>query len=218
MYRFICIGLLFAATLVNAQTKKPAPKSKNKTAQADSVKKDSVMIAEEEVQSLPDTFKVYTKKSKTGKERTKLCINLVNGDSIFNHCVNDSLVMDPEVTKVLFEKKNADSSYTLIYVRAFSKIKDRPECSRGGKEIKLFFVRLSNTTNKAIVKQKFIHSCLKSITIISKEPIEDWDQQSVMALTYNRGANFIDLKFDPADYKAGLQSPQDAENKPETRK
>jgi hypothetical protein len=201
--------LLFAATLVTAQTKKPAP---GKAAKTPTVQPKDTVVVTEEPETLPTEFKVYSKRSKTKKERMKLCLNLINGDSILNYCVNDSLLNDPENTKILFQEKTTDSTYFLVYVGAFTKDPNRMECS-AGREVKLFFVRASLKTNKAIVKQKYIESCQKTITRMNREPIDTWDGQSVLKVSYHRGSVFHDVIFDPQNYRAGLQSISDAENK-----
>lgn len=208
MYKFLLIAL-FVSSFTFAQNKKPLPKKNNTVASvADSSKgEDSVEVRE----PLPKEFKVYSKKAKIkkNKERLKLCINLLNGDSIFNYCINDSICRDPEVFKILFEQKNADSAFVLVYVRAFSKPADKPACD-AGKEVKLFFVRLNTTTNKGIVQIKTIESCMKNITNMTTESNDDWDASSPLIYKYYAGATkFLEVKFDPEHYKLGLQSASD---------
>lgn len=213
MYRLIILAIFFTS-FVNAQTKKPATKLSPAAAKAaairDSLRKDSLLknVKVEEVK-IPREFAVYSKKSvaKPGaKSRQQLCVNLVSDTTIFNYCINDSILKDPEVSKILFQKKQADSTYVLVYVQAFSKPDDKPTCD-AGKEIKLFFVRWNTKTNKALVKQKTVESCMKSITNMSKEGIESWDNSSPLIFNYHRGGqNYIDLKFDPQNYLLGLQS------------
>ena len=136
----------------------------------------------------------------------KLCVNLVSSGTIFNYCINDSICRDPEVSKILFETKQGDSTYVLVYVRAFSKPDDKPACD-AGKEVKLFFVRWNTVTNKALVKIKTVESCMRGITNMTKESLDEWDKTSPFIFKYHKGAqNFIDLKFDPQNFLLGLQS------------
>jgi hypothetical protein len=47
---------------------------------------------------------------------------------------------------------------------------------------------------------------MKGITNMTHEPIVNWDQNSPLILNYHRGGiSFVELKFDPAQYKSGLQ-------------
>jgi hypothetical protein len=202
MYRLIIIPLLIC-TFASGQSKKPIPKNTKPVVQADTLPADTV-YEEEEV--YPDQFTVYTKKpSKTKPERMKLCLNLVGEETILNYCLNDSLLHDPEVSKIIFEQKQGDSTYVLIHVQAFSKPKDKVECD-AGKEQKLFFVRWNQKTNKAIVKQKTFESCMRGITNMTREPIDSWDKSSLLILKYNRADVFGEIKFDPQQYLTGLQS------------
>lgn len=214
MYRLLILAIFFAS-FANAQTKKPAPQTKKPAAVKDSVKPvatiDTAAIRAAE-SATPKEFAVYTKRSKIKGEKVKLCINLVSGSTIFNHCINDSLTKDPEVSKILFEKKQGDSTYVLVYVRAFSKPADKPACD-AGKEVKLFFVRWNTTTNKAVVKIKTVESCMKAITDMSTESVDDWDRSSPIVWKYHKGAqNFVELKFDPQNYLLGFQSTGDTTN------
>jgi hypothetical protein len=213
MYKFILIGLLCAGSFLQAQTKKPLPKNKPAKAKTDSVRPDSAIKIAEEPFEVPHEFKAYTRRFKNKKEKTKLCFTLVNGDSVLQHCVNDSILHDPEVYKILFEAKDQDTTYSLVYVAAFSKVPDKPQCD-AGKEVKLFFVRLNTATNKAIVKQKNIESCIKAITNMTEGSIENWDRSGPLVVSYHRGgSNFLELKFDPASYKLGMQSSPETESK-----
>jgi hypothetical protein len=210
MYRLAIFLFLFASMAVNAQSRKPAPKNTKPVAVKDTVSADTVVAAAEE---LPKEFMVYSKKPKTKEEKMKLCLNLVSGDSVLNYCVNDSLCKDPEVAKIIFEEKNGDSTFVLVHVQAFSKPLDKPSCD-AGKEVKLFFVRWNTKTNKAIVKQKSIESCMRAITNMTKEPISNWDGTSVLTLNYHRGGqNYVEVKFDPKQYKLGFQSSDTSESK-----
>lgn len=204
MYRLLIITL-FLVSFAQAQTKKPAQANKSKAVK-DSVKVDSASIAKEEEIKIPREFKVYSKKPKVKTDRMKLCLNLVSADTVLNYCVNDSICKDPEVSKILFEQKQGDSTYVLVYVRAFSKPVDKPDCD-AGKEVKLFFVRWHTKTNKAIVKQKTIESCMKGITNMTEGSILDWDRSSAFTFKYYKsGGKFVDLKFDPQQYLLGIQS------------
>ncbi len=208
MYRFLFITLLLSSFL-QAQTKKPVQKQKPVEVQ-DTLATDSTkLVVEEPVTEY--AFSIKTKKPKTAKERMKLCLNLVSADSavVLNYCFNDSVLRDPEVSKILFQKTQGDSTYTLIYTAAFSKPKDKVECD-AGKEVKLIFVRWSTTNNKAIVKQKLIESCMRGIINMTKEPIVKWDGSTLLTVNYYRGGNdFIDLKFDPQNFLLGMQSSKD---------
>lgn len=207
---------LLLATLANAQTKaKPGAKPasgkqpiKQEIARRDSLKKDSVAKLEEVPVKLPHEFMVYSKKAKAKGERTKLCFNLIHNDLALNYCMNDSLCLDPEVSKILFEQKNGDTLYVLVFVEAFTKIdpnNDDGRCS-AGRETKLVFAKWNIKTNQAKWKQKNISSCRKGITNMTKEPILDWDRTSPLVVNYNRALNFYEIKFDPQQYKLGFQS------------
>lgn len=208
MYRLIFAMLLFVS-VGYAQTKKPAdkpvPGKNNKmAAKKDSVKAEPV---KEEPVVIPKTFSVYSRKAKAGKDRNmKLCINLVKDTTILNYCINDSICKNPEVFKVLFEKQDADTNYVVVYVDAFSKPDDKPACD-AGHETKLFFARWNLKTNKAIWKQRSISSCMRGIDNMTKEPIAEWDGASVLHVNYYKGnSQFVDIKFDPANYRAGFQN------------
>lgn len=143
----------------------------------------------------------------------KLCINLVSPESVFELCVPDSACKYPEKYKVLFEKKDMDSTYVLVFVEAFSKEQDRPDCD-GGRETKLFFVRWNTKSNKASWKQRTISSCAKGVVNMTKEPVMNWDGNSTLVLNYYRGnSNFVELKFDPQKYFLGFQSAGEAESR-----
>lgn len=205
MYRLLIIAM-FVASLATAQSKKPVAKNTKPVAVKDSVKMDTAAIRREEAAAIPKEFAVYTKRSKLKTEKMKLCINLVNGKTIFNHCINDSLCRDPEVSKILFEKRQGDTNYVLVYVRAFSKPDDKPACD-AGKEVKLFFFRWNTTTNKSIVKIRNVESCMRGITNMSRETIDSWDTTSPLIFKYHKGAqNYVDLKFDPQQYLLGFQT------------
>ncbi len=215
MYKFIIFAILFATTAV-AQTK-PAPGGKKTTdknnkaiARKDSIKPDTAKYVEP---PLPHEFLVYTKKPRTPKERTKLCINLISGEKAINYCMNDSLCKDPESYKVLFEKRDGDSLYVLVLVDAFTKIdanNDDGRCN-AGKETKLVFARWNTQTDQAKWRQKNVSSCRRGITNMSKDAIPGWDGSSVLTVSCHRGPSFYDIIFDPGNYKLGLQSSKDSE-------
>jgi hypothetical protein len=209
MYRLIFFSLFLASSFLQAQTKKPVQKPKP-VAVKDTLAVDTTNLVVEEPPILYE-FAVTTKKPKSKKERTKLCLNLVSSDSmvVLNYCVNDSVLFDPEVSKILFQTTKGDSTYVLVYVCAFSKPKDKVECD-AGKETKLFYVRWNTVSNKAVVKQKIIESCMRGIVNMTKEPIVKWDGNSPLVVNYYRGAtDFIELKFDPLNFLKGMQSGTD---------
>jgi hypothetical protein len=204
MYRIIIIAL-FCSSFAFAQTKKPAQKNKPLIA-SDSLRTDSLKKIVDEAPVIPKEFAVYSKRPKVKTERMKLCLNLVSEDTILNYCMNDSLCKDPEVSKILFEQKQGDTTYVLVYVQAFSKPLDKVDCD-AGKELKLFFVRWNTKTNKAVVKFRNVESCMKGITNMTAEPILNWDRTSVLLVKYYRsGEKFVELTFDPQKYLLGLQS------------
>jgi hypothetical protein len=215
MYKAIIFAILFA-TYANAQTKPvpggktPLPKNGKAIAKKDSIKPDTLKYVEPPV---PREFLVYTKKPRTPKERTKLCINLVSEPNVINYCMNDSLCKDPEVSKILFEKRDGDTLYVLILIDAFTKIdatNDDGRCN-AGKETKLVFARWNTTVNQAKWKQKNVCSCSRGITNMSKELISAWDGASMLTVSCHRALSFYDIKFDPQNYKMGLQSTKETE-------
>ncbi|WP_317899274.1 hypothetical protein [Aurantibacillus circumpalustris] len=212
MYRFIFIALFFAS-FASAQTKKPVTKSgvtkTNAVAAKDTLAVDTAAIRIAEAEAIPKEFAVYTKKPKKATDRMKLCVNLVSPENTFNYCHTDSICRDPEKFKLLFQKKNADTTFALVYVQAFSKPADRPSCD-AGKEVKLFFMRWNTTTNKALVKIRTVESCMKNIVNMTKESIDAWDQTSPLVFKYYRGTDkFLELTFDPNNYLLGLQTAND---------
>ncbi|MBA3663386.1 MAG: hypothetical protein H0W61_04155 [Bacteroidetes bacterium] len=159
------------------------------------------------------TFAVKTKYPKKPNEKIQLCINISAKDTNITYCVNDSICKDPEVAKVLYEKSVGDTTFMLVYVDAFTKSKSDPGLCNAGHETKLFFARWNTKDNKAIWKQKTISSCIKGVTNMTKEPVANWDKSSVLNLSYHKGSNFYDLKFDPEHPELGIQSPKDSEPK-----
>jgi hypothetical protein len=155
------------------------------------------------------TFAVYTYKDVKNKNRLQLCINLVNKDTNYRYCVNDSICKDPEKYKILYQKKIADTSYYVIYVFAFSKNPSKPGCA-GGKEIKLYFVKWNEKFNTAKFKPITIHSCYKGIENMTKENIEEWSGQTPLKLSiYRGGSDFRDYTFDPQFPQKGFQGESD---------
>jgi len=211
MYRIVFVCMLAGMSLAsNAQTKKTTPNTAANSETLSAVV-DTGLVKEEEP-PIPSGFTVYTKRYKTKMPKMRLCLNLVNGDTVFNYCIIDSLLRDPEKTKLLFQKRDADSTFALVYVMAFTKDLERPECS-AGRETKIYFARISNTNNKGIVKFRYIESCYKTITRLNRDPIEEWDGTTPLKISYNRGSKFLDMSFDPQNYKLGLQSNSEGESK-----
>jgi hypothetical protein len=156
------------------------------------------------------SFWVVTKypnpKIKTAQPPIQLCINIANKDTNLTYCVNDSICKDPEIKKLLFEKTVGDSTYMLIFVQAYTKSKSDGGVCNAGKETKLFFVRWNTKTNTAKWKTKYINSCIKTITNMTKEKITEWDKKSVLTVSYHRGSNFYEIKFDPQQPQLGFQT------------
>ncbi|MEI8137235.1 MAG: hypothetical protein WCH21_07925 [Bacteroidota bacterium] len=139
-------------------------------------------------------------------QQIQLCINIVNKDTSLTYCVNDSICKDPELKKLLFEKTVGDTTYMLIFAQAFTKSKSDDGLCNSGKETKLFFVRWNPKTNVAKWKTKYINSCVKTITNMTKEKITAWDKTSVLNISYHKGSTFHEIKFDPAQPHLGLQN------------
>lgn len=149
------------------------------------------------------TFYVATKRPTLPGDKMKLCINLTSKDTNLLYCVVDSVMKDPEFGKVMFEKQQGDSIYMLLYVYAFSK--QGGNCN-GEKEAKLYFVRWNTFEGRAIWRNKYINSCAKTITNMTKTPIEEWDGKSKLVVEYHRGQNFYEIAFDPARPELGIQN------------
>ena len=150
-----------------------------------------------------NTFYVATKRPTLATDKMKLCINLINKDTNLLYCMVDSVVKDPEFGKVIFEKQKGDSVYVLLYVYAFSKLGGN--CN-GEKEAKLFFVRWNVFEGRAIWRNKYINSCAKTITNMTKTPIEQWDGKTKLVVEYHRGQNFYEIAFDPERPELGIQN------------
>jgi hypothetical protein len=150
-------------------------------------------------------FAVYNKRGRGKDRRLKLCIQLT-GVNILNYCINDSITRDPETVTELWRTDEGDSTFVLIYVDAFTK-GDFGKLCDGGHETKLMFFRWNYVTNKALLRQRTIASCVKAVTNMSKGlDINAWDAKSPLVFEYHKGGGFLEVKFDPANYKAGLQS------------
>ena len=143
----------------------------------------------------------------------QLCINIANKDTNLTYCVNDSICKDPEIKKLLYEKAVGDTTYMLIFVQAFTKSKSDDGICNAGKETKLFFVRWNTKTNIAKWKTKYINSCIKTITNMTKEKITAWDKTTVLTVNYHKGSTFHEIKFDPEQPQLGLQNAAGAEEK-----
>ena len=188
---------------------------KHASANSQSEKKDTVVAKDFRADTLDAkeveitenrTFGVYTRKPRKSDKRMKLCINLVSEQSVLNLCINDSICKFPEQSEILFEKKNGDSTYVLVYVDAVTKVDDKPECD-AGHETKLFFIRWNTRNNKASYKQRTVSSCMKAVTNMTHDPITNWDKVSPLHVKYHKGNEvFVELTFDPNEYLKGFQS------------
>lgn len=157
-----------------------------------------------------NSFKVYTKRSKKPSDPIQLCINIAAKDTNYLHCMNDSIVKDPEISKLLFDKTIGDTTYMLIYIDSYTKLASKPACA-GGKETKFYFVKWVVGKSKPVFKAKTIASCYKGVTNMTKTPILEWDKQSILTASYHKGSSFVDINFDPANPQKGLQSSKDGE-------
>lgn len=158
-----------------------------------------------------NTFYVRTKRPTKEGDKMKLCINLVSKDTNLLYCIVDSIIKDPEFSKVLFQEQKGDTVYTLLYVYAFSKLGGN--CN-GEKEAKLFFSRWNVVEGRAVWKNKYINSCARTITNMTKTPIEQWDGKSKLVVEYHRG-NFYEIAFDPEKPQLGIQNNKDSGKKEE---
>lgn len=195
--------MLFVASAASAQNKKPVEAVK------DTLTLDSAAIGLEE--EIPNEFKVYTKRSKITTDPMMLCVNLVSSENIFNYCREEEIIRDPEVFKILFEKKVGDTTFVLVYLEAFSKPTDKPSCA-AGKEIKLYFFRWNTLTNKAYTQIRTVESCMRNINNMTKEGegLDGWDKNSPLIFKNHKGSDkFYELKFEPKNYLLGLQTEKD---------
>lgn len=204
MYKIVILSLLLSLSF-NAQTKRPNPKAKPIAIDTTINASDTLDVKGEELKQ-NHQFGAYTRKPYKPSNRMKLCINLVADNSNYNFCINDSICKYPEYSSVLFQKQDGDSAYALVLVDAITKTDDKPGCD-AGHETKLFFVKWSTKNNKGTWKQRTISSCIKAVTNMNREPIKDWDKTSVLKVNYHKGGTvFIELKFDPENYRLGFQS------------
>lgn len=174
----------------------------------DSLRKDLAARLKKERMSFWARTKYPNPKAKV-PQKTQLCINLVSKDTNYVHCINDSICLDPEVAKVLFEKRTADSTYMLVFLDAFNKNKNDGGMCSTGHESKLLFIRWNTKTNGIKIKTKNIASCARGITNMTKEPIADWDKSAPLIVKYNRSVNFYEIMFDPAKPELGIQAVKD---------
>lgn len=144
-------------------------------------------------------------KLKTKQPPIQLCINLANKDTNLTYCVNDSILKDPEIKKVVFEKAIGDTTYMLIFLQAFTKSKSDGGVCNSGKEQRLYFVKWNPKTNVAKWKAKNVNSCIKTITNMGKQKFTEWDKASVLNISYHKGSNFYEFKFDPDQPQLGFQ-------------
>jgi hypothetical protein len=150
-------------------------------------------------------FAVYNKRGRGKDRRLKLCIQLT-GVNILNYCINDSIIRDPETVTELWRTEEGDSTFVLLWVDAFTK-GDFGKLCDGGHETKLMFFRWNHITNKAVFRQKTIASCVKAIDNMSKGvDVNAWDTKSPLVLEYHKAAAFNEVKFDPANFRLGLQT------------
>ncbi len=153
-------------------------------------------------------------KLKTKQPPIQLCINLANKDTNLTYCVNDSILKDPEIKKVVYEKVIGDTTYMLIFLQAFTKSKSDGGVCNSGKEQRLYFVKWHPKTNVAKWKAKNVNSCIKTITNMGKQKFTEWDKTSILNISYHRGSNFYEYKFDPDQPQLGMQKVSgDAEEK-----
>lgn len=151
----------------------------------------------------------YPKPKKPGP--IQLCMNVVTKDTNMHYCVNDSVLMDPEVAKVLYQKQVGDTAYVLIFLDAFTKSKSDGGRCNAGHETRIYFVRWNTKTMQAKWKFKNIASCIKGITNMTKEPIANWNGSAPLKVSYHRGTKFYDILFDPEKPQLGIQSNSGAE-------
>lgn len=168
---------------------------------------DSIRIVfRRELKKKNNTFYVKTRKPKNATERTRLCFNIIAKDTNLTHCFNDSIMRDPEIAKVLYEKAVGDTVFMLILVEAFNKT--IPTCGTT-RESKLYYARWNYKESKVLWKVKTFSSCAKTITNMTKEPVVDWDKKSPLVISFNKGSDFVDLIFDPDHPEKGIQSSKD---------
>ncbi len=158
------------------------------------------------------TFGVFTHKDVKNKNRLQLCINLVNKDTNYRYCVNDSICKYPEKHKILYQQKAGDTTYMLIYVFAYTKSPSKPNCA-GGKEIKIYYVKWNEKYNTAKFKPLTIESCYKGITNLTKNNPEEWNGKTPLTVSFHKGSGFYDYTFDPNAPQKGFQGSSDDNSK-----
>ena len=209
MRSFLFIFLLMPL-LYFGQTKTPpkkggkAPAKKDSLAQAPVVPGDTLDPRDTAIQA-GGQFAVYNKRGRGKDRRLKLCVQLT-GVNILNYCINDTVTREPENVAELWRTEEGDSTFVLLWVDAYTK-GDFGKLCDGGHETKLMFFRWNHVTNKAILKQRTIASCVKAIDNMSKSvDVSAWDTKSPLVLAYHKGGAFNEVKFDPANFKLGLQT------------
>ncbi len=171
-------------------------------------KNDSIRVAfRVALKKKYNTFSVKTVKPKAAGERMKLCFNIVAKDTNLQHCFKDSIMRDPEISKVLYQKAAGDTVYMLILVEAFNKTINTCGTTR---ESKLYFTRWNYKESKALWKVKTFSSCAKTITNMTKMPVAEWDGKSILTISFNKGSDFVDLTFDPDKPEKGIVSSNDS--------
>lgn len=150
-------------------------------------------------------FGVYTKEASAAYKRTRLFIQVVEGAQTHLFSIHDSLCINPEKSKVLFQKLEGDSVFCLIGIDAYSKAANNPYCD-AGKETKVVYLRWNIKTQKSRFKQRTISSCLRGVTNLSQD-IFNWQPTANLELTYHKGGDmYITVLFDPKNWHLGFQS------------
>ena len=152
-------------------------------------------------------FGVYTKPASSIYKRTRLCVQLAENGKTHLFSIHDSLCINPEKSKVLFQKMEGDTVFCLIVIDAFSKASDNPFCD-AGKETKVVYARWSTKTNKSKFKQRTVSSCLRGITNLTTTDLFKWNPDSgPLELNYHKGGDlYIQVIFNPKDFHIGFQS------------
>ncbi len=152
-------------------------------------------------------FGVYTKPATSQYKRARLYIQLAENGKTHLFSIHDSLCINPEKSKVLFQKMEGDSVFSLIAIDAFSKATDNPLCD-AGKETKVVYARWSTKNNKSKFKQRTVSSCLRGITNLTATDLFKWNPDSgPLELNYHKGGDlYIQVIFNPKDLHIGFQS------------
>jgi hypothetical protein len=211
--KYFLFIFLFVSAGMFAQAKKPAAKGnepqkavKDSLVQAEEIAADTIDPREIEAKEA-HVFAVFGKRAKYAKDKKmRLCINLPLGKENIQYCMVDSFLKEPEVSKILFQKTEGDTTYSLIYLDAFTKAPEKPACD-AGHETKLIFSKWNTAVNKATWRVRTISSCMKGVTNMTKSNIADWTPDSPLVVNYYKGqSNFVEAKFDPGQFKLGFQS------------